>query len=216
MMVRGIVVALLCLLAMPSAAQYNIRKMMEEGRRTLDQGYYVTSLQLFSRIVALKPNLYEAWYLMALAKYHLEDYKGSDGDCRRALALQPYIAEIYDLYGMVSIREGHYDSAVVAYTHALDICSDNRDYWFNRAYSLYQAGDRQVALRQLDYILRRWRSFDTAALLRADILAGRRPRPQPVRPGGPPLPALPGLRTEGDGGSVLMKNRPLVRLPARR
>ena len=116
MMVRGIVVALLCLLAMPSAAQYNIRKMMEEGRRTLDQGYYVTSLQLFSRIVALKPNLYEAWYLMALAKYHLEDYKGSGGDCRRALALQPYIAEIYDLYGMVSIREGHYDTGITGLT----------------------------------------------------------------------------------------------------
>ena len=214
MMVRGIVVALLCLLAMPSAAQYNIRKMMEEGRRTLDQGYYVTSLQLFSRIVALKPNLYEAWYLMALAKYHLEDYKGADGDCRRALALQPYIAEIYDLYGMVSIREGHYDSAVVAYTHALDICSDNRDYWFNRAYSLYQAGDRQAALRQLDYILRRWKDFETAARLYDDIAAGRRPKPQPVRPTVRPVFTLPGLADDGDA-SVLMKNRPLVHLPVR-
>ncbi len=115
-MVRGIVVSLLCLLAMPSAAQYNIKKMMEEGRRTLDRGYYVASMQIFTRIVALKPNLYEAWYLMALSKYHLEDYKGAGEDCRRALDLQPYIAEIYELYGMVSIREEHYDSAVVAYT----------------------------------------------------------------------------------------------------
>lgn len=52
-MVRGIVVSLLCLLAMPSAAQYNIKKMMEEGRRTLDRGYYVASMQIFTRIVAL-------------------------------------------------------------------------------------------------------------------------------------------------------------------
>ena len=44
-MVRGIVVSLLCLLAMPSAAQYNIKKMMEEGRRTLDRGYYVASMK---------------------------------------------------------------------------------------------------------------------------------------------------------------------------
>ena len=95
-MVRGIVVSLLCLLAMPSAAQYNIKKMMEEGRRTLDRGYYVASMQIFTRIVALKPNLYEAWYLMALSKYHLEDYKGAGEDCRRALDLQPYIAEIYE------------------------------------------------------------------------------------------------------------------------
>ena len=99
-MLRGFVVSLLCLLALPSAAQYNVKKMMEEGRRTLDQGYYVTSMQIFSRIVALKPNLYEAWYLMALSKYHLEDYKGAGDDCRRALTLQPYIADIYELYGM--------------------------------------------------------------------------------------------------------------------
>ncbi|AEA21630.1 tetratricopeptide repeat protein [Prevotella denticola] len=213
-MVRGIVVSLLCLLAMPSAAQYNIKKMMEEGRRTLDRGYYVASMQIFTRIVALKPNLYEAWYLMALSKYHLEDYKGAGEDCRRALDLQPYIAEIYELYGMVSIREEHYDSAVVAYTHALEISPDNRDDWFNRAYSLYQAGDRQAALRQLDYILRRWKDFETAARLYDDIVAGRRPKPQPVRPTVRPVFTLPGLADGGDA-SVLMKNRPLVHLPVR-
>ena len=113
-MLRGVVVSLLCLLALPSAAQYNIKKMMEEGRRTLDQGYYVTSMQIFSRIVGLKPNHYEAWYLMALSKYRLEDYKGADDDCRRALNLQPYIADIYELYGMTNIRLERYDSAVTA------------------------------------------------------------------------------------------------------
>ena len=131
-MLRGIVVFLLCLLTLPSAAQYNIKKMMGEGRRTLDEGYYVTSMQIFSRVVALKPNLYEAWYLMALSKYHLEDYKGAANDCRQALVLQPYIADIYELYGMTNIRLERYDSAVVAYTHAIDINTDNRDYWFNR------------------------------------------------------------------------------------
>ena len=206
-MVRGIVVSLLCLLAMPSAAQYNIKKMMEEGRRTLDRGYYVASMQIFTRIVALKPNLYEAWYLMALSKYHLEDYKGAGEDCRRALDLQPYIAEIYELYGMVSIREEHYDSAVVAYTHALEISPDNRDDWFNRAYSLYQAGDRQAALR-------RWKNFEMAARLYDDIAAGRRPKPQPIRPTSRPVFTLPGLADGGDA-SVLMKNRPLVHLPVR-
>ena len=137
-MLRGIVVSLLCLLALPSAAQYNIKKMMEEGKRTLDQGYYVTSMQIFSRIVALKPNLYEAWYSMALSKYHLEDYKGAIDDCRRALTLQPYIADIYELYGMSNIRVERYDSAIVAFTRALDITPDNRNYWVNRAYCLYQ------------------------------------------------------------------------------
>ena len=181
-MLRGIVVSLLCLLTLPAAAQYNINKMMEEGRRTLDQGYYVTSMQIFSRIVGLKPNLYEAWYLMALSKYHLEDYKGADSDCRRALELQPYIADIYELYGMTNIREERYDSAIVAYTHAIDISPDNRDYWFNRAYCLYRVGDKQTALTQLDYMLKRWKDFSEAQQLRADIKAGRQPKQRPSKP----------------------------------
>ena len=185
---------------------------MEEGRRTLDQGYYVTSMQIFSRIVALKPNLYEAWYLMALSKYHLEDYKGAGDDCRRALSLQPYVADIYELYGMSSIRMEHYDSAIVAFACAIDITPANRDYWFNLAYCLYQVGDSQTALRHLDYILWRWRSFDAATQLRADILAGRKPRQQPVKPNGSPFYRLPSLHIDRDEQSPPQKNKPLIRL----
>lgn len=181
-MLRNIVVSLLCLLALPASAQYNIKKMMEEGRRTLDQGYYVVSMQIFNRITALKPNLYEAWYLMALSKYHLEDYKGTVNDCQSALTLQPYIADIYELYGMANIRLERYDSAIVAYTHALDINPDNRDYWFNRAYCLYQIADKQQATQQLAYILKRWPTFAAAKQLNDDIKAGRKPQQQPSRP----------------------------------
>ena len=85
---------------------------MEEGRNSLSNGYYISSLDIFQRIVALKPNLYEAWYLMALSKYHLEDYKGAYEDCEKALELQPYIADIYDLYGLICIHEEKYDKAI--------------------------------------------------------------------------------------------------------
>ena len=201
-MLRSVVVSLLCLLALPSAAQYNIKKMMEEGRRTLDQGYYVISMQIFTRIVALKPNLYEAWYQMALSKYHLEDYKGAADDCRRALALQPYIADIYELYGMTNIRVERYDSAIVAFTHAIDITPDNRDYWFNRAYCLYQVGDSKAALQQVDYILKRWRNFSAAAQLREDIVAGRKPKKQIISKQPPAPPSYPFPKGRGVG-SVL-------------
>ncbi len=110
---------------------------MEEGRSSLNNGYYIISLDIFRRIVALKPNLYEAWYLMALSKYHLEDYKGAYEDCQKALELQPYIADIYDLYGLICIHEEKYDNAVDAYTKAIKINSDNQELWFNRAYCLY-------------------------------------------------------------------------------
>ena len=75
--------------ALPLSAQYNVKRLMEEGRRQLDMGYYVVAMQVFERIAAMKPHQYEAWYLSALCKYRLEDFRGAAEDGSRALALQP-------------------------------------------------------------------------------------------------------------------------------
>ena len=169
-------ISLLILAASPLPAQYNIKKLMEEGKRTLDQGYYVTSMQIFSRITALKPNLYEPWYLMALSKYHLEDYKGADEDCQQALKLQPYIPDIFELYAMTCIRQEKFDSAIIAYTKAIELASDKRDYWFNRAYCIYMIDNVKLASEQLDYMLRRWPNFTEATALLRELQAGTKPR----------------------------------------
>lgn len=180
-MFRCFVISILALFALPSFAQYNIKRLMEEGRRSIDSGYYIASMEIFRRIVALKPNLYEAWYLMALSKYHLEDYKGADDDCQKALQLQPYIADIYDLYGMVCIREEKYDSAIVAYTRALEIDRDNQEFWFNRAYSLYMTGNNKEATLQLAFILKRWPQFSAAQSLLDEVKSGRKPTKKTIQ-----------------------------------
>lgn len=173
-MLRCIVLSLIALFTLPASAQYNIKKLMEEGRRTLDMGYYVASMQIFTRIVALKPNLYEAWYLLALSKYHLEDFHGAHEDCKAALALQPYIADIFELYGMTCIREEKFDSAIVAYTKALEINPGNKDFWYNRAYSYFMSSNREESLKQINHILDRWPSFKEALSLREEIKSGRK------------------------------------------
>lgn len=174
-MFRFFVIFIFALFASPSSAQYNIKRLMEEGRNSLSNGYYISSLDIFQRIVALKPNLYEAWYLMALSKYHLEDYKGAYEDCEKALELQPYIADIYDLYGLICIHEEKYDKAADAYTKAIEINNDNREFWFNRAYSLYMKGCPKEALQQLSSVLKRWPDLSVAQALWNDIKLGKKP-----------------------------------------
>ena len=174
-MFRSLVISIFILFASPSSAQYNIKRLMEEGRSSLNNGYYIISLDIFRRIVALKPNLYEAWYLMALSKYHLEDYRGAYEDCQKALELQPYIADIYDLYGLICIHEEKYDNAVDAYTKAIKINSDNQELWFSRAYCLYMKGSLREASLQLSSILKRWPDLSVAQTLLNDIKSGRKP-----------------------------------------
>ena len=59
-------------------------------------------------------------------------------------------------------------------------------------------GDSKAALQQLDYILKRWKSFDAASQLRADIVAGRKPKQQPMKPNASHFYKLPSLRIESD------------------
>lgn len=194
---------------LPLSAQYNVKKLMEEGRRQLDMGYYVVAMQIFGRIAAVKPHLYEAWYLSALCKYRLEDYKGAAEDGSRALDLQPYIADIFDLHAMASMRLERYDSAAIDYTRALEIDDGNRDYWYNRAYAIYMGGDSAVASQQLDYIVRRWPLFSQAKWLQGMVKRGVRPSPSkapslPAR--GLWVPSLPKLSDENDKKPKMMFN----------
>lgn len=175
-MLRGLALYLLVGLSLPVMAQYNMRKLMEEGRRTLDLGYYVASMEIFQRVVSLKPGEYEAWYLSGLSKYHLEDYSGAEADCTQAIVLNPYIADIYDLRAMSRMAIEKYDSAVVDYTAALDIDASNRNYWFNRAYCFYMCNNADVARAQLSYIVSRWTDFAEARELLWTLDAGRKPK----------------------------------------
>ena len=174
---RSLALSFLLLISLTTSAQYNIKKLMEEGRSTLEAGLYLSSMQLFGRVVSLKPQVHESWYLMALSKYHLEEYDGATKDCTEAIKLNPYMPEYFDLRAMIALRTEHYDSAAVDYTHAIDLQPDNRDYWYNRAYSYYYAGQTQLALQQLDYIVDRWHNFRQAKQLRREVASGRQPQP---------------------------------------
>ncbi len=61
----------------------------------------------------------------------------------------------------------------------------------------------------LDYILKRWKTFDAASQLRADIVAGRKPKQQPTKSNTPQFYKLPSLKVESDDKANPMKNKPL-------
>ena len=114
---------------------------------------------------------------------------------------------------MTNIRLERYDSAVVAYTHAIDINTDNRDYWFNRAYCLYQVGDKNTSLSQLDYNSETLAILDAALQLRSDVIAGRKPRQQASNTKNPQFYQLPRLQDDNRNKPTLMRNHMLTDLP---
>ena len=166
---RTAILVVLLVMCLPSFAQYNITKLMDEGRSSLSNGYYVVALQIFQRVVGLRPDKNEAWYLSGVSKYHLDDYKGAEDDCTKAIDLNPFFVDYFELRAMSRLREEKYDSAIVDFTRALEMNPDNKDYWFNRAYCYSQLNAYDVVNQQLDYILKRWPNFTAAVNLRQTI-----------------------------------------------
>ena len=166
---RTAILVVLLVMCLPSFAQYNITKLMDEGRSSLSNGYYVVALQISQRVVGLRPDKNEAWYLSGVSKYHLDDYKGAEDDCTKAIDLNPFFVDYFELRAMSRLREEKYDSAIVDFTRALEMNPDNKDYWFNLAYCYSQLNAYDGVNQQLDYILKRWPNFTAAVNLRQTI-----------------------------------------------
>lgn len=163
-----------CFLPLNIHAQYHVKNMIEEGRENLKAGQYLVAMQLFNRIVMLKPQMYEPWFLMAQAKYHLEDYEGSQHDATKAIDLNPYIGGLFDLRAMCAIRQKQFEQGAEDYTKAIELEPDNKDYWFNRAWCYDQGGQTTIARQQLEYILSRWPHYRQAHRLLLEINKGNR------------------------------------------
>ncbi len=95
-------IALMALL--PAHAQYNVDRLITSGEVALHYEDYVLSIQYFNKVLALKPYLWLPWYDRSLATYYLDDYVGSEQDATKAIELNPYIEQLFDLRGITRIR----------------------------------------------------------------------------------------------------------------
>ena len=76
------------------------------GRNALYYDDYVLSIQYFNEIINAKPFLYDPYYFRAIAKFYLEDYHGAEADCSKAIDLNPFIEDSYQLLRALQDKTG--------------------------------------------------------------------------------------------------------------
>ncbi|MCR4915784.1 MAG: tetratricopeptide repeat protein [Prevotella sp.] len=160
--------ALLILLSLPSAAQYNTDRLVTIGRSALYYEDYVLSMQYFNQAIAVKPYLYEPWFLRGVAKYHLDDFAGAESDCTEAIERNPYVVGIYELRGLTRIQQEKFAEAIADYDRALRMSPENRSLWHNRVLCHIQNKDFDIALAELDTMQARWSQYAASYTMRAD------------------------------------------------
>lgn len=164
------IVFFLCALigvAMPAKAQVNTDQVLRIGQNALYFEDYMLSIQYFNQAIEAKPYLAQPYFLRAIAKLNLEDYRGAEADAAKAIELNPFLTDAYEVRGVARQNSGRPRLAIEDYTQALKLLPRNRQLLFNRALALADVELYSAADSAFSEILRYYPRFDNAYLGRA-------------------------------------------------
>ena len=88
--------------AVSSAAQVNTDQVMRVGQNALYFEDYLLSIQYFNQAIEAKPYMATPYFYRSIAKLNLEDYVGAEADATKALELNPYLSDAWEVRGVIS------------------------------------------------------------------------------------------------------------------
>lgn len=114
-------------------AQINAEQVLAIGRNVLSMDDYMLSIQYFNQAIKAKPYLSDPYFFRALAKLYLEDYKGAEEDCTRALERNKFKTETYKVRGFARQHLGRDSLAVEDYDAGLRHNPEDKYFLFYKA-----------------------------------------------------------------------------------
>jgi tetratricopeptide (TPR) repeat protein len=126
---------------------------MANARNALYFEDYVLSIQYLNRVIGAKPYLSEPYYLRAYAKFSLDDVKGAKIDCDKALSINPFHADSYNLRGIIDQQYEQHEEAIEYFSKGLEFAPDHVNLLTNRANSKLSRNDYSGALDDYNAII---------------------------------------------------------------
>lgn len=118
------------------------------GRTYFDDRQYDQAIAAFAQVSSADAAAREANFYLGLAAYYEADFSRAES-AFNFVAVRLPLTEVYNNLGVVTGRLGDRKQAASYFQKAVQADSNDPDYHFNLAVALYQAGDRQNAIRHL-------------------------------------------------------------------
>lgn len=112
----------------PCRAQVNAEQVTAIGRNVLSMDDYMLAIHYFNLAIKAKDYLAEPYFLRALAKMKLDDYKGAEADCSIAIGRSKFMTEAYKLRGFVRQQMGLDSLAIEDYDYGLSQNPADREF----------------------------------------------------------------------------------------
>ncbi|HBK08799.1 MAG TPA: hypothetical protein DDZ81_23580 [Acetobacteraceae bacterium] len=95
--------------------------LMSRGLRSLEAGQNDEAIASFSDAITLQPELSEAWYRRALAKYRSGDIKGAIEDLRQTVQLEPRDFPAFRTLSQIAEARGDWKGAYAAWQKVMEL-----------------------------------------------------------------------------------------------
>lgn len=173
MKISGILCIAFAAVCMPFAAhaQVDAEQVMNIGRNVLSMDDYMLAIQYFNQAIKAKPYLSDPYYLRALAKLNLEDYKGAEDDCTLALERNSFKSDAYKLRGFARQYLGKDSLAVEDYNAGLKYYPMDKYFLFYKAVALTSMESYEAADTTFSMLLRYYPNFEDGLTARGRLRA---------------------------------------------
>lgn len=166
-------ILMLAVASLGASAQINTTQVLRVGQNALYFEDYVLSIQYFNQVIGAKPRMAQPYLYRAIAKLNLEDYSGAEADATRAIELNRFLTDAWEVRGVSRQNQGRNKEAVGDYDQALSLLPRNRQIMFNRAIAMSETGDTAAAIGAFNEVIRFYPNFYNAYLGRAKMLLAK-------------------------------------------
>ena len=157
-------------LCAPLKAQINTDRMMSVGKTALYFDDYVLAIQYFNQVINAKPYLPEPYFYRAVAKLSLEDFRGAEQDCEYCASRNPFMVNVYQVWGLSLVNQSRYEDAMKAFRGGLRLEPGHSGMRHNLILCLMRLGREDEALRAVDTLLIQSPKYTQAMVMRSDLL----------------------------------------------
>lgn len=150
-------------------AQIDVNRVMTIGQNALFFNDYLVSIGYFNQVIELRPWMADPYYLRALSKFLLEDYKGAEEDAALALERNAFIAKAYLVRGLAQRALKQNADAIVNLRKAADFLPDDMEIALSLAEA--QLGEKQLdaTAQTLERIMQKDKKNKVAYLLQGEL-----------------------------------------------
>ncbi len=127
-------------------SQWNIDYFLNVGRDKLKSNDYSASIDYFNTVIRIKPDIADAFFLRAIAKYNLGDYRGAVEDYTTAIGIVPNYSYYYLYRGNAKEKLLDFKGAMADYSSAIDIRINNTEAYISR-------GITYIILKNYDFAI---------------------------------------------------------------